>query len=102
MVLNFVYTNSGPGHMVRYEPVNANYHSWVFSSNGDFVHGQWSQIATRDWSGKLAGQTIDGKRKTASSTYTFVDGDSYIYRLTDQQVGGEAMPDVEWDFNRVR
>ena len=42
------------------------------------------------------------KRKTASSTYTFVDGDTYIFRLRDQQVGGADMPDVEWDFHRMK
>jgi len=88
-------------HMVRWDPVRKQNRSWVFSSNGDFVHGAWKQASDHQTVGKLVGQTADGKRKTAVATYNWVDNDTYIYRLTQRVTGGQSLPDYEWDFHRV-
>jgi hypothetical protein len=88
-------------HMARFDPARQKYHSWVFSSNGDFAHGMWEQLDTRHFGGELVGQTVDGKRKSATSTYEWVDGDTYIYRLMNRQTAGNSLPDIEWDFHRV-
>lgn len=89
-------------HMMRYDPVREENHSWVFSSNGDFSQGRWKQTSTRIFGGALAGQTVGGKRKSASSTYEWVDGNTYIYRLYDRTIGLKSLPeDIEWDFHRI-
>jgi len=88
-------------HKVRWDPAREKHHSWVFSSNGDFAHGSFQQIATQVYQGQLAGQTFEGKRKTGVSTYTRVDADTYIYTLRERKAGNQSLPDIEWDFHRV-
>jgi hypothetical protein len=89
-------------HMVRWDAARQEYRSWVFSSNGDFATGRFSQIATQVWQGNLVGQTYDGKRKSGTATYTRSDGDTFIYRLSDRRIGGQSLSDIEWDFHRVQ
>jgi hypothetical protein len=88
-------------HMMRWDPVRQQKHSWVFSSNGDVAQGLWQQPSDHQSRGKLVGQSIDGQRMTASATYEWIDQDTYIYRLTNRVTGGESLPDIEWDFHRV-
>lgn len=92
----------GHRHMVRWDSVRQEHRSWIFSSNGDFTTGRWGQIATQVSQGTLVGQTYDGKRTTATATYTRSDADTFVYRLFDHKVGGESRPDIEWDFHRVQ
>ena len=87
--------------MVRWDPARQEHRSWVFSSNGDFATGGFRQIATRVWQGNLVGQTYDGKRKSGTATYTPNDANTFTYRLSDRKIGGESLPDIEWDFHRV-
>jgi hypothetical protein len=89
-------------HMVRWDPARQEYRSWVFSSNGDFATGGFKQIATQVWQGSLVGQTYDGKRKSGTAAYTRVDADTFTYRLSDRKIGGESLPDIEWDFHRAQ
>jgi hypothetical protein len=66
--------------------------------------GAWSGTLGRSgdtWVMKYTGFNLDGERCTGTRSFEFESKDTYSSKDTDQTVGGEPFPDVEYKFKRV-
>ncbi len=87
-------------HMIGWDAQAKIYRSWVFSSNGNFVRGEWPEQEGDRREGRLGGLTPDGEKISANAAYVRNDDDSFVFELRDYIIGGEAQPDVTWEFTR--
>jgi hypothetical protein len=89
-------------HMIGWDEGDKIFRSWVFSSNGDFVRGEWPDVQGDSRSGSLGGRTANGEQILARAAYTREGNDTLRYDVTEYTIGGEAQPDMHLTFRRVR
>ena len=88
-------------HMIGWDEGDKIFRSWVFSSNGDFVRGEWPEMEGDSRSGTLGGRTAGGEQIRAKAVYTREGDDTLRYNVTEYTIGGEAQPDMELTFRSI-
>ncbi len=80
--------------IIAWDPANERIHSWTFDSDGGFGEGAWSQSDTR-WTIRATFTLATGERASALHTLTYIDEDSFTWRTTSREIGGELLPDLD-------
>ena len=79
---------------IGWDPQAMQIRSWVFDSEGDFGHGEWTRSGDA-WVVKASGVTGDGLSTSATQIFEPVNKDAVKMRSTDRVVGTELLPDIE-------
>jgi uncharacterized protein (TIGR02246 family) len=79
---------------IGWDPQAQQIRSWVFDSDGDFGHGEWTRAGDA-WVVKASGVTGDGLTTSATQIFEPVNKDAVKMRSTDRVVGTELLPDIE-------
>ncbi|HEY8504264.1 MAG TPA: hypothetical protein VIL46_06750, partial [Gemmataceae bacterium] len=79
---------------IGWDAVEKKVRSWTFYSRGGFGEAVW----TRDgdtWTLKVAAQTGDGRKVSATNVVTKKDDDHLTWQMTELTVDGESRPAPE-------
>jgi uncharacterized protein (TIGR02246 family) len=79
---------------IGWDPQAKQIRSWVFDSEGDFGHGEWTR-SDKAWIIKASGVTGDGLTTSSTEVIERINKDSLKLRSTDRVVGTEQLPDIE-------
>jgi uncharacterized protein (TIGR02246 family) len=79
---------------VGWDPVEGKIHSWFFDSHGGYGQSLWTRSGNT-WKAEGDGVTPDGRIGSSVNNLKFVDDQSFHWHLTDRQLDGHPMPDVE-------
>ena len=79
---------------IGWDPQAKQIRSWVFDSEGDFGHGEWTR-SDNAWIIKASGVTGDGLTTSSTEVIEPINKDSLKLRSTDRVVGTELLPDIE-------
>ena len=79
---------------IGWDPQAKQIRSWVFDSEGDFGHGEWTRSGDA-WVVKASGVTGDGLSTSATQIFELVNKDVVKMRSTERVVGTELLPDTE-------
>jgi uncharacterized protein (TIGR02246 family) len=79
---------------IGWDPQANQIRSWVFDSDGDFGHGEWTRSGNA-WVVKASGVTGDGLSTSATQIFEPVNKDAVKMLSTDRVVGTEQLPDIE-------
>jgi uncharacterized protein (TIGR02246 family) len=79
---------------IGWDPQAKQLRSWVFGSEGDFGHGEWTR-SDNVWIIKASGVTGDGLTTSSTEVIEPINKDSLKLRSTDRFVGTELLPDIE-------
>jgi uncharacterized protein (TIGR02246 family) len=79
---------------IGWDPQAKQIRSWVFDSEGDFGHGEWTR-SDNAWIIKQRGVTGDGLTTSSTDVIESINKDSLKLRSTDRVVGTELLPDIE-------
>jgi len=79
---------------IGWDPQAQQIRSWVFDSDGDFGHGEWTRSGDA-WVVKASGSTGDGLTTSATQIFEPVNKDAVKMRSIDRVVGTELLPDLE-------
>jgi uncharacterized protein (TIGR02246 family) len=82
----------GPGEAVR---------SWIFDSQGGYSVGAWSREGNT-WTVATEGSLPDGRVGTSTSTYKYLNDDSFTWTSRDRVVDEEPLPEVDVTFTRKK
>jgi uncharacterized protein (TIGR02246 family) len=86
--------------VIVYDPTTKQIRSWMFDSDGTVTESTWTQSG-RVWTAKSKGFLADGKKASATHTYTLVDDNTITYASANRDVGGQLQPNVP-DVKMVR
>jgi uncharacterized protein (TIGR02246 family) len=79
---------------IGWDPQAEQIRSWVFDSEGDFGHGEWTRSGDA-WVVKASGVTGDGLSTSATQIFELVNKDVVKMRSAERVVGTELLPDTE-------
>ncbi|MEW6360206.1 MAG: nuclear transport factor 2 family protein [Planctomycetota bacterium] len=79
---------------IGWDPLRGQIRSWVFDSDGGMFEGFWVRDGNK-WIVRVAGVLQDGTKSSATSTYTFVDNDTFTFQSRERVVGEEPAPDID-------
>jgi uncharacterized protein (TIGR02246 family) len=86
--------------IIAYDPTTKQIRSWMFDSDGTVTESTWTQQG-KVWTVKAKGFLADGKKASATHTYTQVDDNTCTYASSNRDVGGQLQPNVP-DVKMVR
>ncbi|MHC4404346.1 MAG: hypothetical protein ACYTG0_32225 [Planctomycetota bacterium] len=72
----------------------------AFDSGGGHGHGTGQKDGDR-WVFKNSGTDMEGRKVSSTSTITPIDADSYTVHITDRDMEGQSLPDIEVTLKRV-
>jgi uncharacterized protein (TIGR02246 family) len=79
---------------IGWDPQAKQIRSWVFDSEGDFGHGEWTR-SDNGWIVKASGVTGDGLTTSSTEVIEPINKDSLKLRSIDRVVGTRRLPDIE-------
>ena len=79
---------------IGWDPQAKQIRSWVFDSEGDFGHGEWTRSGDA-WVVKASGVTGDGLSTSATQIFEPVNKDAVKMQSIERVVGTELLPDTE-------
>jgi uncharacterized protein (TIGR02246 family) len=79
--------------VIAYDPTAKQIRSWMFDSDGTVTESTWAQSG-KVWTVKAKGFLADGKKASATHTYTIVDDNTITYASSNRDVGGQLQPNV--------
>ncbi len=85
---------------IGWDPLNKQFRSWVFDSEGGYGEGHWSHDGDR-WLIKANGVRHDGRPASATQVITRQGKDIVHWTSVDRTVAGKITPDVD-AFTLVR
>lgn len=80
--------------VIGWDPSTEKIRSWMFDSDGGFGTGVW-QGNENGWTVHTVNVLQDGQRASATHVYVRLNEDSFEFRSTGRQVGGELLPSIE-------
>jgi uncharacterized protein (TIGR02246 family) len=86
--------------VIVYDPTTKQIRSFMFDSDGTVTESTWTQQG-KVWTVKAKGFLADGKKASATHTYTQVDDNTCTYASSNRDVGGQLQPNVP-DVKMVR
>ena len=81
-------------------PLNKQYKSWTFDSEGGVSVGHWNPI-DEGWMIKHSGTRSDGVAGSSTNYYQQDGENRIVWKSFDRHVGGEKQPDVEVTLVRM-
>jgi hypothetical protein len=79
---------------VGWDPIEGQIHSWFFDSHGGHGQGRWSRSGN-SWRVENGGVTPDGRTGASLITLKFGDERSFGWQMTDRQLDGQPLADVD-------
>jgi uncharacterized protein (TIGR02246 family) len=79
---------------IGWDPQAKQIRSWVFDSDGDFGHGEWTRV-DNTWIIKASGVTGGGLTTSSTEVIVPINKDSLKLQSTDRVVGAERLADIE-------
>ena len=79
---------------IGWDPQAKQIRSWVFGSEGDFGHAEWTR-SDKGWIIKASGVTGDGLTTSSTEVIEPINKDSLKLRSADRVVGTELLPEIE-------
>lgn len=79
--------------VIGWDPIRKTIRSWMFDSEGGFGVGIWSQDGNQ-WEVRVLQTLKDGSIASAINVLTPVDEDSFKFKSTGREVGGQLLPNV--------
>lgn len=80
--------------IIGWDPIEQKIRSWVYDSDGGFGNGIWSKDGN-SWNAVLNYVLSDGKKASATYSYTNINDKSYSFSATNRTINGEALPKIE-------
>jgi uncharacterized protein (TIGR02246 family) len=80
--------------IIGFDPSEGKIRSWVFDSDGGTGEGYWTRDGSQ-WTVQSTHVLPDGQKGKATRVITRVDDDTFTLRLTNREVGGDSLPDVD-------
>lgn len=80
--------------IIGWDPIEQKIRSWVYDSDGGFGNGIWSRSGN-GWNAVLNYVLSDGKKASATYSYTEINDKSYSFTATNRTINGEALPKIE-------
>jgi uncharacterized protein (TIGR02246 family) len=86
--------------VIVHDPTTKQIRSFMFDSDGTVTESTWTQQG-KAWTVKSKGFLADGKKASATHTYTQVDDNICTYASSNRDVGGQLQPNIP-DVKMVR
>lgn len=80
--------------VIGWDPSTKQIRSWMFDSDGGFGTGVWNG-SDDGWTVHTLNVLADGQKASATHVYVRLDENSFEFRSTGRQVGGELLPRIE-------
>ena len=80
--------------VIGWDPSTKQIRSWMFDSDGGFGTGVWNG-SDDGWTVHTVNVLADGQKASATHVYARLDENSFEFRSTGRQVGGELLPSIE-------
>lgn len=77
---------------IGWNPINKQFKSWVFDSDGGFGEGSLYRVGERDWLQKVSGVNGEGQTVSASRHITIESKDRFLWKIVDRTVDGHEQP----------
>lgn len=85
---------------IGWDPIQRQFRSWEFDSDGGFSEGRWSRDGDR-WIIHATGVTSDGQAVSRTQIVTHVNDHASTWTSIHRSLDGEAIPDID-EFRLVR
>ncbi len=99
--LTYAFKVSGPGmddlegtQVIGWDPAAGTIRSWMFDSDGGFGEGTWLK-KDNSWIVKFNQTLPDGRKASAISVYTPVDGNTFTWKSIGRKLDGEFLPNLD-------
>lgn len=79
--------------VIGWDPVRQAIRSWLFDSDGGFGVGLWSRDGSQ-WTVQALRILHSGEQASAINILTYIDDNTFKFKSTGRQVGGELMPNI--------
>lgn len=79
---------------VGWDPVEEKIHAWFFDSHGGYGQSLWTRSGNT-WKAEGDGVTPDGRLGSSVNNWKFIDDKTFHWHLTDRQLDGSPLPEVE-------
>jgi uncharacterized protein (TIGR02246 family) len=86
--------------VIAYDPTSKQIRSWMFDSDGTVTESVWTNNG-KVWTANAKGFLADGRKASATYTYTVVDDNTMTYASSNRDVGGQLQPNVP-DIKMIR
>lgn len=86
--------------VIAWDPNAKQIRSWMFDSDGTVTESVWTNKGNV-WTANAKGFLADGRKASATHTYTVVDPNTITYASSNRDVGGQLQPNVP-DVKMVR
>jgi uncharacterized protein (TIGR02246 family) len=80
--------------VIGWDPVNKQFRSWVFDSDGAFSEGTWTQKGNK-WLIQQKGTLVDGGQTTALNIIKRVDDNTLTWQSINRTIDGELQPNID-------
>jgi uncharacterized protein (TIGR02246 family) len=87
-------TLSGGTQWIGWDPAEKRVRSWIFDTNGGFGEGAWSRDGNK-WVIKTSVIQQDGKKATATITFTRIDAETMSWQAQERTLDGKPLPDIK-------
>lgn len=85
---------------IGWDPQAASFRSWIFDSQGGYAQGRWTQLGNT-WTILQTGVLPDGGSASATALLTPNGTEAFSWKMTNRQVAGEKLADLDLRFTRV-
>ncbi len=79
--------------VIGWDPESKVIRSWIFDADGGFGEGLWT-ATEQGWAVEMVQVLPDGRRASATNTYSRVDANTFEWRSTNRQIDGQGVPDI--------
>lgn len=79
---------------IGWDPHEKKVKSWIFDSDGGFGEGIWSKSGPQ-WTVFVKSILPNGHKASSKHTYSLIDNNSYKFSITDREINGETLPNLE-------
>ena len=86
---------------IAFDPSLGQFESWFFDSRGGFGGGAWTR-SEDTFSVAIVMVLPDGQIGSSVMTWEMIDDDTLAWQALEREVGGEALPDTEQTYTRVK
>lgn len=80
--------------IIGWDPIKKRIRSWMFDSDGGYAQGKWKKVDNR-WIIETTSTLSDGRKGSQTTTITPIDQNSYTLEISDREIDGEILPNVE-------
>jgi ketosteroid isomerase-like protein len=80
--------------IIGWDPIEQKIRSWVYDSDGGFGTGVWSKSGN-SWNAVLSYVLSDGKKASATYSYTEINDKSYSFTAINRTINNEVLPNIE-------